>query len=108
MSPILTTASTVLCPHGGQAVLSTSNSEMLIDGAPALLLTDVHPVLGCPFAPVAPSPCLFVRWLSGALQTALHGVPVVLQESVGLCLNAGQAPQGPAIVVQVQQKAKGL
>ena len=34
-------------------------------------------------------------------------VPVLLQTSVGLCLNAAQAPQGVAIVVQVQQRGEG-
>lgn len=108
MIPILTTASTVMCPHGGIAQLITTNTEALVDGAPALLQTDVHPVVGCPFTPVAYSPCLTIRWLTGAAQTSLHGTPVLLQTSVGLCLNAAQVPQGPAIVVQVQQKAKGI
>lgn len=108
MSPILTTASTVLCPHGGQALLATTNTDMLVDGAPCLLQTDVHPIVGCPFAPVTPLPCLTLRWATAALRTTARGVPVVLQDSVGLCLNAFQAPQGPALVVQVQQKAKGI
>ncbi|WP_338761593.1 hypothetical protein [Massilia sp. METH4] len=107
MIPILTTASTVMCPHGGVAHLVTTNTEALVDGAPMLLQTDVHPIVGCPFAPVAYSPCLTIRWVTGATQTSLRNVPVLLQTSVGLCLNAAQVPQGPAIVVQVQQKAKG-
>lgn len=108
MSPILTTGSTVQCPHGGQAVLATTNTEMVLDGAPALLLTDLHPIAGCPFAPGVASPCVSIRWVSGALQTSLHGVPVLLEDSVGLCLNALQVPQGTATVVQVQQHAKGV
>ncbi len=107
MTPILTTTSTVMCPHGGMAQLFTSNTEALIDGAPALLLSDVHPIVGCPFTPVAYSPCVSVRWLSGAVQTSVRSVPVLLQTSVGLCLNAAQVPQGPAVVVQVQQVGKG-
>jgi hypothetical protein len=46
--------------------------------------------------------------VTAATQTLVQHVPVLLQTSVGLCLNAAQAPQGAAIVVQVQQKAKGL
>ena len=107
MIPILTTTSTVMCPHGGQALLLTSNTEALIDGAPALLQTDVHPIIGCPFTPVAYSPCVTVRWITAATQTSVRNVPVLLQTSVGLCLNAAQAPQGIAIVVQVQQRGKG-
>jgi hypothetical protein len=48
-----------------------------------------------------------IRWVTGATQTLVNNVPVLLQTSVGLCLNAAQVPQGPAIVMQVQQKAKG-
>jgi hypothetical protein len=108
MMPILTTASTVMCPHGGMAQLFTSNTIAVIDGAPALLQTDIHPIVGCTFTPVAYSPCVSIRWVTGATQTAVRQVPVLLQNSVGLCLNAAQAPQGTALVVQVQQRAKGL
>ncbi|KEF42624.1 MAG: hypothetical protein ER33_05005 [Cyanobium sp. CACIAM 14] len=109
MTPILTATSTVLCPHLGQAQLLTSNTEWLIDGAPALLLSDVHPIVGCIFAPGGVyTPCVTVRWLSGATQANLHGVPVLLQNSVGLCLNAAQVPQGQALVVQVQTRAQGV
>jgi len=108
MIPILTATSTVTCPHGGMAQLVTTNTEALIDGAPALLQTDVHPIVGCPFTPVAYSPCVLIRWVTAATQTSLRNVPLLLQTSVGLCLNAAQVPQGVAIVVQVQQKAKGI
>lgn len=108
MTAILTTASTVMCPHGGTAQLVTSNTDAVIDGTPALLQTDIHPIVGCTFTPVAYSPCVSIRWVSGATQTAVRQVPVLLQNSVGLCLNAAQAPQGTALVVQVQQRAKGL
>jgi len=106
---ILTTASTLLCPHGGQVILSTSNTRARIQESPALLLTDLHTVVGCPFT-VGPKyqPCVTVRWLVGAMQTKVDGVPVLLRNSVGLCLSAEQIPQGPPTVVQVQQLARGL
>jgi hypothetical protein len=109
---ILTTASTLMCPHGGQLQLSTNNSQALIDGSPALLLSDRHTVSGCPFQiPVGPGtkpqPCVSVQWLVGATQTRVGGVPVLLQSSVGLCLSAEQIPQGPPSVSQVQQVVKG-
>jgi hypothetical protein len=108
MIPILTTTSTVMCPHAGQAQLITTNTEAKVDGAPMLLQTDVHPVVGCTFTPVVYSPCVAIRWISGAAQTQIRGVPVLLQNSVGLCLNAAQAPQGTALVVQVQTRATGV
>ena len=109
MSPFLTTASTVMCPHLGQAVLTTSNTQALVAGAPVLLLTDLHPIVGCSFAPGGvPLPCLTIRWLTGATQSLIDNVPALLQNSVGLCLNAAQVPQGTAIVVQTQTQGLGV
>jgi hypothetical protein len=111
--PILTTASTLQCPHAGSVMLSTANAMATADGAPMLLLTDLHTVSGCPFQiPIGtgtkPQPCVTVRWLVGAMQTMVNGTPVLLENSVGLCLSAEQIPQGPPRVVNVQQKAKGI
>lgn len=108
MIPLLTTASTVQCPHGGQAVLLTANTGAKVDGAPVLLLSDRHAIVGCTFAPSAPSPCVLLRWQTGATQTQVGGTPVLLQSSVGICENAAGVPQGPAVIVQVQPKGLGI
>jgi hypothetical protein len=89
------------------ARLVTANSDARVDGAPVLLQTDVHPIVGCAFTPAAYSPCVTIRWVSGATKTKVYNVPVLLQNSVGLCLNVAQAPQGTAIVAQVQRRASG-
>ena len=52
--------------------------RLLVDGAPALLQTDVHPVVGCTFTPVVYTPCVTIRWVTGATQTKVRGVPVLL------------------------------
>ncbi|WP_313915794.1 hypothetical protein [Tahibacter sp.] len=108
MIPLLTTASTVQCPHGGQVLLLTTNTDAKVDGAPVLLLSDQHAIVGCTFAPSAPSPCVLVRWQTGGTQTQVGGTPVLLQSSVGICENAAKVPQGPAVIVQVQPNGKGL
>jgi hypothetical protein len=80
-----------------------------VRGAPVLLLTDEHPIVGCAFAPGGvPSPCVKIKWLTGAVQCKVGGVPALLQTSVGLTLNALQAPQGTAIVVQTQTEALAI
>ncbi|HTN49234.1 MAG TPA: hypothetical protein VMK32_07380 [Burkholderiaceae bacterium] len=109
MIPLLTTTSTVMCPHGGQATLITTDTDALVDGAPVLLQSDQHPIVGCPFVVAGvPTPCVVIRWLTAATQTKIRNVPVLHQTSVGLCFNAAQAPQGPAVVVQTQQRATGV
>lgn len=107
--PMLTTTSTVMCPHAGQATLTTSNTQAIVDGAPVLLMSDQHTIAGCTFAPGGvPSPCVSIQWVTGSTQSKVQDTPVLLQTSVGLCLNALQAPQGTALVVQAQSKALGV
>ena len=103
---ILTTASTIMCTHGGQATLFTSNTKVLAQNAPALLETDVHPVVGCPFT-VGPkySPCVRIEWSAGATQNTVNGTAVLTRSSIGKCLGAEGAIQGVAISVNTQIKA---
>ena len=58
MPSIVTTANQVQCPHGGMAILTTTNSALLVDDSPALLETDTPEIAGCPFTVgVVYSPC---------------------------------------------------
>ena len=97
-----------MCPHGGQATLFTSNTRVSVDGAPALLVSDIHPVAGCPFT-VGPkySPCVRIEWSAGAARVNIGGTPVLVQTSLGRCLNAEGAVQGVAVIVNSQIKASG-
>lgn len=99
MPSIVTTASVVQCPHQGVATLTTGNSSLTVDGNPALLESDVPTIAGCPFmiGPVN-SPCVTIQWIEVATMLTVGGVGVVLESSVGLCLNPAGAPQGPAVI----------
>jgi hypothetical protein len=106
---ILTTASQVKCTHGGTAMLTTANTMIKIDGAPALLETDIHPVVGCPFTVVLkPQPCIRIEWTAGATMCKSNGTKVLVQSSVGKCISAEGATQGLAIIAQTQMKAKAM
>jgi hypothetical protein len=112
MTPILTTLSTVQCPHGGTVTLTTANTVCQIGGGYALLQTDQHTVAGCPFQlptvpSPTPSPCVTVQWTTGATQTKVNQTPVLLQSSSGLCFSALQAPQGAPVVASVQSDVLG-
>lgn len=108
-APICTTTSTIQCPHGGMAILLTSNTLVQVQGAFAVLETDIHPVVGCPFTlGTVYHPCVMIRWSVGAVQTRVSGIPVLLQTSVGMCYAADQAPQGVALITQVQTLAFGV
>lgn len=102
---VLTISSTVLCMHGGSAILTTANTKMMVDSVPALLESDVHPVAGCPFViGVKPSPCVRIEWSLGSMQMQVNGVGVLLQSSIGKCFSPESAPQGIAIIVNTQMK----
>lgn len=106
MSPhILNTASSIVCPHGGQVQLFSTNSRVLADNSPTLLETDTHPVLGCPFlAGSKYSPCVRVEWTAGAAGATVQGTPVLTRSSIGFCMNAEGATQGTALIVNSQMK----
>jgi hypothetical protein len=103
---LLTTASQVMCAHGGQATLLTSNAQVSAGGSMVLLETDVHLVSGCSFTVgTVYSPCVRIEWSAGATKCSVGGVAPLTQSSVGKCLGASGAPQGVASVVQTQLKA---
>ena len=104
---ILTTASQIQCPHGGQAILTTANTKGFAENMPALLESDIHTVAGCPFTLPGPkySPCIRIEWSGGATRVKASGTPVLVKSSVGRCISAEGATQGTAIIVSTQMKA---
>lgn len=106
---LLTISSTIMCPHGGQAILFTSNTKVFAGGAPVLLESDVHPVIGCPFR-IGPkySPCIRIEWSLGSKSMQINGTKPLVQGSIGKCIGVEGAPQGVAIISQTQAKAAGL
>lgn len=99
---MLTTKSTIMCPHGGRAVLNTTNTKVISRGTPALVETDIHPVVGCPFTiGTKYSPCTRIEWQAGHSDTMAESTPVLSQQSIGKCINSEGAPQGIAIIVSI-------
>jgi len=99
MAAIITIENQIQCPHGGMAILTTTNESLTVEGSPALLETDMPTITGCTFnISGAPSPCVLIQWSEGAESLSVDGVGVVLETSVGLCSNAAGAPQGPAVI----------
>ena len=105
-APVLTAASTLLCPHGGTvSIIATSGSTA--SGVPVALSSDVFTISGCPFQiPVGvgtvPHPCVTVQWIGVGQTAKANGVAVLTAQSAGLCLAADGVPQGPAIVAATQ------
>jgi hypothetical protein len=106
---ILNIASSIQCMHGGQALLFTSNTRFMVDNLPALMQSDIHPVVGCPFT-IGPKyqPCVRIEWSGGASQCAVNGVPVLVRSSIGQCYSADGVVQGIAIIGNTQTKVGAL
>ncbi len=103
---LLTTNSQIQCPHGGQAVLMTTDTAVSAQSGRVLLESDVHVVAGCPFTiGPKPSPCVRIQWQMGASQVAVSSVKPLMTTSLGTCYSPESAPQGLALIVNTQQKA---
>ncbi len=106
MPALLTTASTLMCPHGGTVTASPGSAKASAD-AVVLRMSDTFTIAGCPFATAAgPSPCTTVQWTVGSGRVQHDGDFVLNESSVGLCI--GPAPQGTVLVSATQSKVSGL
>jgi hypothetical protein len=107
MSGFLTTASVMMCPHGGTVQAVSSNTKVLAGGAPVLRSTDTFIIAGCPFLIVlVPHPCVTVQWVQPAARSTISD-PTLTLASVGLCQAADQAVQGPVIIASTQPSVTG-
>jgi hypothetical protein len=107
-APLLTAAGQVLCPHAAPAQAIPSQFRVLVAGEPALVLSDLLTVAGCPLSSaVPPSPCVTISWLVGSASVFIGGQPAVLQQSMGLAKNPAQVPQGPPTISPAQARVLG-
>jgi hypothetical protein len=107
--PSLTAASTLLCPHGGVVTIVPANPRATAAGAPIATIADTFAVAGCVFTlpgPV-PSPCVLVQWIVPGLRVKSGGGQALDAGSVGLCLAATGAPQGPVSIQATQPRVTG-
>jgi hypothetical protein len=109
MSGVLTASSVMMCPHGGTVQAIPAGGSVQIGGAPVLTASDTFLVAGCPFVIAGvPSPCISVQWVQPAARSTVAGNPTLTMASIGLCLAATQAPQGPVMIVDAQPNVTGL
>ena len=107
MPALLTTASTLMCPHGGAVMASPGATRAKAD---AVLVrgSDSFSITGCPFViGGSPHPCVTVNWVVTASRVKHGGDFVLTDASVGLCVAPDQAPQGCVVVAVTQPRVKG-
>ena len=104
--PLFHVGAVAMCPHGGQVTTISADARVLVSGTPVALMTDQFLVAGCTFVlGTVPQPCVMVQWTTPAAGTVVNGQPAVTAASVGLCIAANGAPNGPAIVASTQLRA---
>jgi hypothetical protein len=108
MGALLTTASTLMCPHGGTVSVITSNARASAGGAFLVRASDTFVIVGCTFQiSGAPHPCVQVHWIVNDLRSQVLSDFTLCEASVGLCVAADQAPQGTVIISNTQQQVTG-
>lgn len=92
----LTQSAAVMCLHGGQAQPTVPLPRVTMSGAPAIGQATTYTIAGCPFTlpPPAPSPCVTASWTVTALRVKSNGIPLVLQDSMAVCV-----PNGTGLLV---------
>lgn len=101
----ITTASTLMCPHGG-TVTGIPSSPRGSAGATVLRAADTFTIAGCPFLLPggAPSPCVTIQWIAADVRVTVGGAATLSSGSVGLCLSPASVPQGPVQVLATQTR----
>jgi hypothetical protein len=109
MGALLTTASMMMCPHGGTVTAISSNTEATAGGSPLVRASDTFTIAGCPFTLPGGvlSPCMTVQWMQTNTESKAAGDFTLSMNSMGLCLAATQAPQGTVLINNTQQKVTG-
>ena len=108
MPKLLTTASVLMCPHGGTVQIASQNSVTKA-AAPVALATDTFTIAGCPFIlGVMPHPCVRVDWQVTTQKVTIDSKAALNEASGGLCMAADNAPQGTVLITSTQMKVDGL
>ncbi|MFN7995171.1 MAG: hypothetical protein U0Q18_16300 [Bryobacteraceae bacterium] len=114
---LLTTASQVMCSHGGQVTPAATQSRVQISGAPVLPQSGNSVVTGCPLPPLTGSgatgatytitgqmPCVSVIWSTATTRVTSAGQPLLSDQSSGSSLPGG----APVTIVAGQARVQAV
>ena len=96
----------VKCAHSGMGKAAIVFPRVLLGGQPVVLATSPFQVAGCalPPPPAANGPCVMGSFSVVSTRVLANALPVILQDSKGLC-----APTGtPLQVAATQTRVTGI
>lgn len=94
----------VLCMHGGQAQPTVPSPRVQVSGQPVTTQPAPYTVAGCPFPPNSGGPCVTAQFVTASTRVRAGGQPVLLQDSVAVCVPTGTGVN--VVVTQVRVKAQ--
>ena len=102
---IVHSAATVKCAHGGIAMPVAAFPRVLVGGQPVVLALTLYQVAGCAMPPpiAGNGPCLVGQFLNASTRVLAQGTPILLQDSIGLCVPTGT----PLLVGATQSRVTG-
>ncbi|MEA3028991.1 MAG: hypothetical protein QOG13_316 [Sphingomonadales bacterium] len=102
--PLLHIGATVLCAHGAPATPASPFARVTVGGQPVVTLSSPWTIAGCPFVPSGGNgPCASASFTTSAARVLAGGTPVLLQDSVSICVPTGT----PTIASVVQTRVVG-
>ena len=109
MPGLLTTSSIMMCPHGGQVMVTSANARVKAAGDFVVRPSDVFTIVGCPLNIAgSPHPCVQVQRLATNIRSQVISDFSLSEASVGLCLASDMAPQGTVLINFTQPRVGGL
>jgi hypothetical protein len=102
---LLHQGATVLCTHAGQAQPVAAFPRVKVGGQPVVLQPTQYTIAGCAMPPpiAGNGPCVTATWLTAALRVRANGLPVLLMDSLSICVPTGT----PLNIVVTQFRVKG-
>jgi hypothetical protein len=103
---VITTASTMLCAHGGSVSIVPTSTRVKAGGNPVLVQGDALTVAGCPFTvpPGVPTPCVAAQVLVASQRVKVGGRGIVTTQ--GVVMTTGSGPPVPVTATVTQTRAK--
>lgn len=89
----------ILCAHGGQVQVTSSNPKVTVSGQSIFMKSTPDNIAGCPFnVSGSSSPCVTASWTTASTRVTSNGMPVLLLDSQAIC-----APNGTPVTISTTQ-----
>ncbi|MEK6676311.1 MAG: hypothetical protein AABZ47_11740 [Planctomycetota bacterium] len=105
MGFVLSTSDSMMCPHGGNVSISSTNTKAKAD-AEIVRPNDTFTISGCPLTLPngTPHPCMVVEWQMPSSTSKADGASMLTTDSIGMCKASDQATQGTVLIQKTQTK----